>query len=1061
MSTSEIIFAFDVGKASLGTCAREGNHILALQSLLIPAEYAATEDFRNRRRAMRTRLAHQKRESWLRQVWRQAGLTPLASHEDCLKREFPKKGDETIYNSALLRIALLQGRPLQEWQIFKALWAAIQRRGYDNECDWRLSDDEEELDADAKDNLESVGRYQEALYYQVNSQEAYLYPCYLEATLMGLWHWEQPERLNLRITGNAAKVRQKGMVAPRALVEKEIRQLFENARKQLTALNQVNINELLYGPAQKAYASLFPEFSQYRGTEWDTQGVLSQKVPRFDNRILNKCQMLPKRNVCKANEPLSLQFNLLMKLKNIRFTDENGEVGRFLSCEELQAVYRLCQENLAEKKTQEITFGNLNKFIEKTIKNRVMDINLAKGEKIKLNSSGRSRFCRPALTIMNRILLEGIDPPAFDTTPYIQEASSNGLSRSELDDMINRLGKTWAGFHVGDKRYLSIEATLQPQSREAAILKLIGTSNNPVVRHRLTFFWQELKKMTQRHGQPDKVILEFARGGEGLDGKKTASDWEREIKDNEKRNDRIRQQLEEYGLKAHKWNIERFRLGEEQQWTCPYTGERLEAGSLNNYQVDHIVPVSGDIATDSFYNKVLCTITANQDKKNQTPYEWLSDTDCWPDYLARITDKNSGYSKKKKELLIRNDARELVDSYNGLAETAYIARLALQIVSLQFGWGLQTRDDDRRVFVNDGKVTAKIRKIYELNELLLTEEEQARLSAARDAGQQRTIWKKNRENAKHHALDAYCISYSQELRNRREGSDDQGRVHWYVPGLEESKAQLERLLLALFPHPTRRNTKDLYPLETIYGYRSRRENGKEFHFLTVRKNLLDLLAKDRKKIKDIFDLEVRADLEKQSEKITDNKAWQEFLTAYVHPLRRGKVNAVLIIESRSETQPQLDESGRMVFGEFKDFGNLDAKDGRKGITKHQFKHSKANKGQIIFNVGKSWKVQQVYVHEKLSSVKERLLAVNCTLYKEGMMFYPGCLIFVPSSFLAGKKERPGGLYKSRTIKAKGDVLLENNNGEEILTNIKYLAEAGFERVAHDGKAFTAILASAE
>jgi hypothetical protein len=38
-----------------------------------------------------------------------------------------------------------------------------------------------------------------------------------------------------------------------------------------------------------------------------------------------------------------------------------------------------------------------------------------------------------------------------------------------------------------------------------------------------------------------------------------------------------------------------------------------------------------------------------------------------------------------------------------------------------------------------------------------------------------------------------------------------------VPGIEESKAQLERKLIDLFPDTIRRNTKELYPLETIYG----------------------------------------------------------------------------------------------------------------------------------------------------------------------------------------------------------------------------------------------------
>ncbi len=1057
MAKQEKVFAFDVGKASLGICCREGNHILGLQSLLIPAEYGATADFRSRRRAYRTRQAHKKREEWLCRVWIEAGLTPLNHDDKRLKSEFPKRGEEKIYNSALLRIALLQERPLEEWQIFKALWAAIQRRGYDKDCDWNFRNEEEALSEDSKENLESVGKYQEALYYHMNSQAEYLFPCYLEATLMGLWHWEQPDKLNIRIDSNATKVRQKGMVTPRQLVEKEIRQLFENAQRQLPALAKVNVNEFLYGPSGKAYASLSPEFAQYRGSEWDTQGVLSQKVPRFDNRILNKCQMLPKRNVCKANDPLSLQFNLLMKLKNIRFTDENGEVGRFLSSEELKTVYTLCQENLSEKKTQEITFGNLVKFIEKTVKTRVMDINLAKGEKIKLNATGRSRFCRPALTIMNKILLEGTNPSDFDVMPHVQQGNNNAITQEELESLISRLGQTWEGFHIGDKRYIDLEST--PDDKEKSILKLIGSVNNPVVRHRLTFFWNELKKMDHQYGTPDKVILEFARGGEGLDGQKTANDWERAIKESEKRNDRIREQLEEQGLKSHKWNIKRFKLAEEQQWHCPYTGERLHAGNLEYYQVDHIVPVSSDIATDAFYNKVLCTSQANQDKGNRTPYEWLSATDEWQDFLARVTDKNSSYSKKKKELLIRNDARDLVDSYNGLAETAYIARLAQQIVALEFGWGLQTKGDNRRIFVNDGKMTAKIRKIYSLNELLLTGEEQSKLSDAKDASQQRTIWKKNRENHKHHALDAYCISYSQDLKISR--VDEQGRIHWHVPGLEESKAQLERKLIDLFPKPVRRNTKELYPLETIYGYRKRIENGKEVHYLTVRKNLFELLGKDRKKIRDIFDLEIRQDLEKRSEEIKDNKDWQNFLVAYKHPKRNGRVKAVLIIESRSDNPPQVDKAGRMIFGEFKDFGNLDTKEGRKGITRHQFKHSKANKGQIIYHSGKGWKVQQVYVHEKTDNIKQSLLDSGYKLYRDGLLFYPGCQIFIPFAFKAGKKELPGGLYKSRTVRADGIVLLENNNGEEFHTNIKYLVEAGVELAEYHDKTVKVLSTSSE
>lgn len=1047
-----LIFSFDVGKASLGICVRQGDNILALSVLLVPPEFASTVEFRSRRRALRTRLAHKKREHWLRQTWRQAGLSPLDSHDEKLKREFPRKGDETLYNSAVLRIALLQEKPLKEWQIYKALWSAIQHRGYDEGCNWNRRDNDDN-DTDAKDNMDSVTKYKEDLGYHTNSLPGYQYPCYLEASLMGLWAWESPTMLKSRFESNQPepeKVRTKGRVAPRDLVEAEVRKLFENAQKQIPALQSIDPNEFLYGPGKKRYASLYQEYACHRGTEWDAQGVLSQKVPRFDNRILNKCQMLPKRNVCKANDPLNIKLTLLMRLLNLRFTDGDGVYNRGLTPEEFPKAYQKAQEILAGKQACEITFTQTGTILEHATGMKVQILNMKGGDKIKINTGGRSRFCRPALKLMIDILLSGQDPKQVDLAPYIQaEIPEKGVTREELESMTSRLGDSWETFHIGDKRYIDLEAALG-EGKDAAINKLIGSCNNPVVRHRLTMFWNELKKLEAQHGKPDRVILEFVRGNEGLDGQKTASDWEKSISKNEKDNDLLRKKLIEIGLPATKNNLTRLKLLQEQGGRCPYTGEKLEESQLSSYDIDHIVPVTNEIATDSLYNKVLCLPEANREKGNRTPYEWLKDNSSWAEFLARVTDKNGSYGKRKQQLLTRADSRELVESYNGLAETAYIARLAQQLTALQFGWGLQTKEDDRRVFVNDGKVTATIRRIYGLNELLLSDEDRKKLAESREAGKQREVWKKNRKNDKHHAVDAYCISYSQELKLKN--VDDRGVAHFHAPGLERSKAQFERRLLDLFPVSTRRNTKEMYPLETIYGYRSRIENGKTLHYLTVRKNLVELLSKERKKIKDIFDDAIRMDLTQKSQEITDSKEWVAFLEKYRHPQRKSLVKTVILIDARSENPPVPNTEGRLSFGELKDFGNQDNKQGKKGITFKQFKRSKANQGQLIYkNEKNKWCVQQVLVHEKLSSVKEKLIQSKYTLYKEGMLFYSNCLIFIPKPFKAGKLELSGGLYKSRSLKSNGDAKLENSNGEEFLSNIKHLVEAGFELAQYHDK----------
>ena len=64
-ASNEIVWAFDLGKGSIGEAVRRGNEFLHKASLLIPAEFAETKTAAGRRRMMRTRDAHKEREIWL------------------------------------------------------------------------------------------------------------------------------------------------------------------------------------------------------------------------------------------------------------------------------------------------------------------------------------------------------------------------------------------------------------------------------------------------------------------------------------------------------------------------------------------------------------------------------------------------------------------------------------------------------------------------------------------------------------------------------------------------------------------------------------------------------------------------------------------------------------------------------------------------------------------------------------------------------------------------------------------------------------------------------------
>ena len=53
--TNDMVWAFDLGKGSVGEAVRRGNEFLHKASLLIPAEFAETKTAAGRRRMERTR----------------------------------------------------------------------------------------------------------------------------------------------------------------------------------------------------------------------------------------------------------------------------------------------------------------------------------------------------------------------------------------------------------------------------------------------------------------------------------------------------------------------------------------------------------------------------------------------------------------------------------------------------------------------------------------------------------------------------------------------------------------------------------------------------------------------------------------------------------------------------------------------------------------------------------------------------------------------------------------------------------------------------------------------
>lgn len=1001
------VFAFDMGKASIGYCVREDFNIKDLGSLIIDKDHSSVADNRSRRRVYRTLKSHRAREQWFKKLWLEKGLTILEETDEKFKREFAQKSDDTIYNSAVLRCALIQGKKLEEWQIYKALHSAIQRRGYDNNIAWATSEDD-------KENKEAIEKYSCENGDELIKSNDYKYPCYYDALLLGLWNENNPNEFKCSIGLNPQKVRTSGRVAPRELVVKELSKLWEEAKKQLPQIQNVSIDEFLYGDYREAYASYHnPEWIQYRGTEKDWQGVLGQKIPRFNNRIISKCRLLPKRNVCSAETIEHISLVLLMQLKNIRFIDNETLEQRRLSPMEIKEIYdkkviewaeSLTELRRGKKKTA--TFSIPKTDIEKVIGQKFKKNEV---ETLKANTSGRSSFCRRACEIMIDIITSGNNPNELNIEKYIDsENVKNGITRDEIQSMLSKIGD-WNNLFIGDNR-----DEMAKISRNADIKSdiLIGNITNPVVRNRLQIFKNLLNNLIEENGKPDEVIFEFVREGadNSLFGSIKANNALKYMKDQEKENEQLIKELDEHGLDPKQYFL-MHKLCKAQDGKCIYSGERISPSEYTLCEIDHIYPRTMG-GNDALYNKVVCFKKENQDKKGRTPYQWLStDRQRWEDFNTRVNNLRPKLGKKKADLLVLppDKCEKLIDSYNGLAETAQVAKVASAITHYICGWGMQTKGDERHVFVENGSTTAKIRRTYSLNTLLGDDE------------------KKNRSNPKHHALDAICISFAREYKLNEETN------RYSIKGFD--RPQVEEKIRELMPYPyshkkpLKANTS---PLETIYGKRIIGDKA----YITSRVSL-ETMKQDIKAVKNIIDKDIKEDLtQKLEEKMSANE-WINMLKNYVHPKKRTKVNKVLTIVS--EGILETDENGRERIGEYADFGN-------KG-TKSQFKHSKSHKGQILYyDLKGAIKVMPIFANKSTREVREKLIEMGCKLYNGGEVFYSGCLVEIPNDFKASTLTFPKGIYKSTTISEVGQIQLQNNSGEKILTSAKNLVAAEFRKL---------------
>lgn len=1069
--SEEKIFSFDLGTGSIAYCVRQGSNVLALGVDEIPSDFSSLKDARERRRQIRTRLAHKVREEWWKKHAKEAGIEVLETgHLDekgnfippdpRLVTEFTKSGDSTVYNSYLLRIALLQGRELESWQIFKAIWSAIQHRGYEP-APWTAKEETElsqsekkskrkksdkdanDREKDEKEIRQAVENYRNELKEAFGDKEEYHYPCYLEAYRLGIWSPDEPDNLTKTIDSNPQPIRNRDgeirRIIPRELLEKEIKQLLHQAGKKYPYLER-NLNVILYGPAGTKYpAYTLKEYRRYMGRDWEWQGLLAQKTPRFDNRIISKCRLIPRLNVCKRKDELTQEVTFLMKLKNFRYIDaETGEV-KSLTPPQLKEMFETYKD---EKKIGE---RELRKYLKERLNGRLhpshTNIDAPK-------TTGRASFCRPAMRILKELLLSGKSPHEL----YYELTSTNtntdpqkGLINEDYKFLLD-LPKDWDNFYIPDRR--EEEAQLSEEERLAKIHETFSKITNAVVRHRLILFYNKLRELKEKYGEPDKVIFEFARDPEETLESKNRKEIYKDVQQrNLKAKGKAREILKTLREKSESKGVSldgrgmllKIRLWKEQGGLDPYTGESIGETEISLCEIDHIVPREMG-GPDAQYNKVLTKPENNREKGKRTPYQWIGQNiDEWHKFVDRITEGFNDMPLKKKNLLTSTNPEELVERYTHLAETSYLSRLAQRIVHLFFGWEQLTEGSKRKVFVVSGAFTKRIRDLFQLDPILypaLTKEEILSIPSEERE-------KKNRDNPRHHALDALVVSITQEIKyNPKREKDDY--PEWFTYGFCKNAVEKCLPIKVRFEKPTL--------AETIYGLRPYiDDNGKptgKYVFVTrfgegTKFSDYAKLDHAKKNVDSIYSYNIRRDLKEKLKENPNKEEWEVFIHNYQ---AGGRPKKLLMIASSKYDKEEVE---KFLRGETKNLGEF-----IKGKMPGQFlKQDREARGYFVFKDDKGkWKREVIYAFES-PFLKKREILSKLKGVKEVYFFRSGILVEIKNDIRftpKGKTEEkyiPQGFYYLNTIEQGGGTKITSMEGYEMKITLSRLMEEGQMRPA--------------
>lgn len=502
--------------------------------------------------------------------------------------------------------------------------------------------------------------------------------------------------------------------------------------------------------------------------EYGFHGLLFfQRSLYWPKSVIGRCELEPREKRCERADRLAQRFRLLNEVNNLRVIPQKGE-PRPITPEERQTLL----EYLSQSK--EATFSQIRKKLGLLSGD---GFNLEAGSRDSLHGvpvdwalkhndlfgkgwwqrtdDERTKIVRALIDDEeHEVLRKAVE--SWGCTPEqaaaISDMDLSGVVRGyssysrlaiskllpHLEAGLPLMTRDGTPSALGAAGYLRPDQQTIKKGRELPLPP--EKINNPLVRQALFETRKVVNSVIREWGMPAAIHIELAREVQGSPERRRQAS--QKMRDRERERTAAADFIRDLGFKPSRDAIDRVLLWKEQGELCFYSGRPISPQQLlgGEVDIDHVLPFSRSL-DNSLMNKVVAFREQNRLKGDRTVWEWVGEMD--PEKFDAILQRarNLPYEIRNRKLLkLQRKNVEINEFLNRqLTDTAYITTQVLDLLH-----HLEGVD----VVPVKGQLTYELRHMWGLDTVL--RDDQLKL--------------KNREDHRHHAVDALVIALTDRSR---------------------------------------------------------------------------------------------------------------------------------------------------------------------------------------------------------------------------------------------------------------------------------------------------------